>query len=85
VASRAVTAPAAGLVALTLKLAPSFGSLAGRAGGLSAALSLLFTAPGRPALHDSVAVTFVRARSARPARRPARKARRARATRGHRA
>jgi hypothetical protein len=65
-ASEAVTASEGGLVELTLTLAPSYRTLATRSGGLSATTSVLFTAPGRPALRQSIIVSFLsRARAAK--------------------
>ncbi len=49
-----------GLVALTLTLGPAYRSLASVGGGLSAIVSVTFTAPGRAALHVSLPVSFVR-------------------------
>ncbi len=71
-----------GLVELTLTLAPSYRALASRAGGLSATASVVFTAPGRPSLRESVAVSFLsktrrsRAKVSRVSKRATTKARR---------
>ncbi|MGA2455124.1 MAG: hypothetical protein ABSG93_16565 [Solirubrobacteraceae bacterium] len=56
----AAGADAGGVVPLTLTLAPSYRSLAARSGGFTANVSIAFTAPGQPALHTSIAVSFVR-------------------------
>jgi hypothetical protein len=48
------------LMTLTLAPAARYKSLAARRGGLSAIVSLTFTTPGRPTLHERIAVTFVR-------------------------
>ena len=48
------------LVVLALTLAKPYAALAARAEGLSAGVSLTFTAPGRPALRQSIEVTFRR-------------------------
>ncbi len=48
------------LIASTLTLAPRYRSLAGQRGGLSATVTISFSAPGRPVLHDSIPVTFLR-------------------------
>lgn len=47
-------------VAPTLTLAPSYRSLAGQRGGLSATVSVIFSSPGHPVLRQSIPVTFVR-------------------------
>jgi WD40-like Beta Propeller Repeat len=49
-----------GLASLSLKLAHSYAALAARKGGLSASVTVSFSAPGHPTLHQTVAVTFVR-------------------------
>ena len=58
------------LVTLVVKLAKPYVTLASRRGGLSANVTVLFTAPGRPALREAIPVTFVHtpARSRRRAR-----------------
>jgi hypothetical protein len=48
-----------GVSDLLLTLAPSYRSLATRAGGLSATVSVTFSAAGHPTLRESVAVTFI--------------------------
>jgi len=48
-----------GVVALTLRLAPSYRALAGQRGGLSASVSVVFTAAGHPTLRKSIPVTFI--------------------------
>jgi len=67
VATRVVAAAAAmtrasmgETVASTLTLAPSYRSLAAQRGGLSATVSVLFSAPGHPLLRESIPVTFLR-------------------------
>jgi WD40-like Beta Propeller Repeat len=72
VATRTVAAGGAypksnGLFALTLKLAKPYASLASVRGGLSASVSLVFTARGRPTLRQSIDVSF--RRTARASRR----------------
>ncbi len=49
-----------GLVTLVLNLAKPYAALAARDGGLTASVSLSFTAAGHPALHGSIAVGFLR-------------------------
>jgi hypothetical protein len=49
-----------GLVELTLTLAAPYRTLASGSGGLAGTVNLIFTAPGRPALKQSIAVSFVR-------------------------
>jgi hypothetical protein len=58
-ARTAIAAGEGGLVELTLTLAPSYRALASRPGGLSGTASVVFTAPGRPSLRESVAVSFL--------------------------
>jgi hypothetical protein len=71
----AVTREAAGgVVAITLKLAPSYRALAVGRGGLSATASLSFTAPGYPVLHQSIPVRFLRTAKPRASRRGASRA-----------
>ncbi len=60
VAGRAAHAPAGELIALVLKLGKTYAGLAAQPGGLSANANLTFTAPGEPALHTSIAVSFQR-------------------------
>jgi hypothetical protein len=48
-----------GLTTLTLTLPAGYRSLAARAGGLSASVNITFSAPGHPALHKSIAVSFL--------------------------
>ena len=55
-----------GLTTLELTLAPSYRALAARPGGLSATANLIFTALGHPALHQSIAVSFLRVAPKRP-------------------
>jgi WD40-like Beta Propeller Repeat len=49
-----------GLVTLTLSLGAAYRQLASSHGGLPATVELTFTAPGRPALHDRLSVSFLR-------------------------
>ena len=68
-----------GLVGLTLRLPAGYVRLAERRGGLSAAVDVVFTSPGRPTLKVSLPVTFRRiVRAAKSS-----KARRVVAARGH--
>ena len=60
VATRETDARGAGLATLTLALAARYRSLARERGGLSATVTVTFTAPGRPALRESVPVIFLR-------------------------
>jgi WD40-like Beta Propeller Repeat len=55
---------AGGLVRLTLALAPSYQPLAGRPGGFSAKVRVVFSAPGHPMLRQSMPVTFLHTPSA---------------------
>lgn len=74
-ASHASEQNADGLTTLTLTLSPSYRALAARRGGLSATVSVTFTAPGHPALYKSIHVSFVRKVAARAKpHHPARKA-----------
>jgi hypothetical protein len=59
-ATRAAPAKAAGLTTLTLALAPRYGALARKPGGVSATVAVSFSAPGQKTLSESVPVTFVR-------------------------
>jgi hypothetical protein len=61
VATGATGTTGAGLTTLTLTLAPFYAALARERGGLSATVTVTFTAPGRPALHATIPVTFLRA------------------------
>ena len=47
-------------VALVLRLAKAYTALASASGGLSAKVSVVFTAPGEPVLHQSLVVSFKR-------------------------
>jgi len=60
VATHATGTKGAGLTTMTLTLAPFYAALARERGGLSAMATVTFTAPGHPALRDSIPVTFVR-------------------------
>jgi Tol biopolymer transport system component len=59
-ARRHVSAATLEPTTLVLKLAKPYATLASRRGGLSAALTLAFTATGHAALHQSIRVTFAR-------------------------
>jgi Tol biopolymer transport system component len=83
VASSAKRARGEGLVTLVLTLAPSYRALASERGGLSATVTVSFTAPGHRALRNGVPVTFLRSQpkrrpTKRPTKRRAGKARRRR-------
>ena len=58
-----------GVVSLTLSLAAGYRALAAEHGGLSAELSVVFTAPRRPVLHVEIPVSFLRDERARGSRR----------------
>jgi hypothetical protein len=74
--ARAV-APPGGLVQITLKLAPAYRALASRLAGLSATANITFTAPGRRALKQAIAVDFrVTAKRSKSSRRAPAKGRR---------
>ena len=60
VSTRSMSSSVAGLATLVLKLSPPYSALAGARGGLSADVSLVFTAPGHGALRQKVPVTFIR-------------------------
>jgi len=63
------------LVASTLTLAPRYRSLAHQRGGLSATVSVVFSAPGHPVLRQSIPVTFLQVtKKARGGRRGASRA-----------
>jgi hypothetical protein len=53
-------ASVSGLTTLTLTLSRDYRSLATRRGGLSATVSVTFTTPGHPVLHQSIVVSFLR-------------------------
>ncbi len=57
-ASVAGASSAGGLTVLTLKLGRTYDTLASRPGGLPANATVSFSAPGYPALQDSIEVTF---------------------------
>lgn len=65
-----------GLVELTLTPASGYRALESASGGLSGTASVVFSAPGHPALRQSIAVTFLRTVKARSVKRTAAKARR---------
>ena len=65
VATRLLRPGAYGLVTMTLKLARSYSALADIRGGLSATVTVTFSAVGHKALRQSVPVTFLRAVHAR--------------------
>jgi hypothetical protein len=73
-ATRATSVKGVGVEALALKLAARYAKLAGSRTGLAATVAVVFTAPGHPALHESIEVRFLRA-PAHKRRRPARSAR----------
>jgi hypothetical protein len=56
------------ILTITLTLAKSYSALAGKPGGLSATVSVLFVAQGHPALRESVPVTFLRVTKPHPAK-----------------
>jgi len=66
VASAGKLARSAGgeLVTLVLSLTKSYAGLASQHGGLSAGVSITFSAPGEPTLRQSIAVSFRRTVSA---------------------
>ncbi|HYM46608.1 MAG TPA: hypothetical protein VES65_10695 [Solirubrobacteraceae bacterium] len=64
-ASRVIPVGGGELVALVLRLGKRYATLASRQGGLSATVSLAFTAAGQPALRRSIDVTFLRIHPAR--------------------
>jgi hypothetical protein len=65
VATRATDSSGAGLETLTLSLAPIYRSLARSRGGLSATVTVTFTAPGHSTLRDTIPVTFLREQSSK--------------------
>jgi hypothetical protein len=65
-ASRVAKLAAGELMVLVLRLAKPYAALATQRGGLSASVSVAFSAPAEPTLRQSVAVSF--ARTAKPAR-----------------
>lgn len=67
--AKTITADSSGLTSLRLAPAPRYRALAVKRGGLSANVSLVFTAPGRKALRAKISVTFVRRVRSRKARR----------------
>jgi hypothetical protein len=71
VATRTVDAVSPGLMTMTLTLAPRYVARARERGGLSATVTVTFTAPGYPALLDSIPVTFLR--TVKPSRSKARR------------
>ena len=60
VATSATGAGDAGLTTLMLALVPRYAALAGEHGGLSATVTVTFTAPGHPTLRESISATFLR-------------------------
>ncbi len=48
------------MTTLTLTLAPRYAALARTRGGLSATVTVTFTAPGHTTLRESIPVTFLR-------------------------
>jgi hypothetical protein len=75
VAKAAATSDVAGAQTTTLLLRPAseYRSLLEQRYGLSAGVSLTFSAPGHPALYGSIAVTFHRSVPSKPAARSARR------------
>ena len=69
VASRLVHPPTGGLSLAVLKLPAPYASLAKRRGGLSARVTVAFSAAGHPTLHERIAVTFRRTLKPRSAHR----------------
>ncbi len=69
------------VVEVVLRLAQPYAPLASRSGGLSAEVSLTCTSSGHPALHQSIAVTFLRTTPAHASRRSRAGVRRRRARR----
>ena len=61
VATGATGTKGAGLTMLTLTLDPVYAAFAGERGGLSATVTVTFTAPGRAPLRAGIPVTFLRA------------------------
>jgi hypothetical protein len=82
VAASTTDTKSAGLATLTLTLTPAYAALASERGGLSATVTLTFTAPGRAALRESIPVTFLhnvkrsKARSSKTGRRSSKARRR---------
>jgi WD40-like Beta Propeller Repeat len=74
-ATAPVRAEGGEVVALVLVPAKRYAGLVSRSGGLTASVSLSFSAPGHEPLHQAIQVTFARAVRAARARRTARKAR----------
>jgi len=60
VATHMTETKGAGLTTLTLTLAPFYAALARSRDGLSATVTVAFTAPGHPMLRQSIPVTFLR-------------------------
>jgi WD40-like Beta Propeller Repeat len=65
VATRETDAHGAGLETLTLALAARYRALARSRGGLSATVTVTFTAPGHSTLRDTIPVTFLREQSSK--------------------
>jgi hypothetical protein len=65
--TQVIRSQAGGVTTLVLSLSASYGSLAERAGGLSATANLTFSAAGHPALHRSIHVSFLRTTKAHAA------------------
>jgi hypothetical protein len=63
VATKLARPQRSGLLAMTLKLAKRYGSLASRRGGLSATVAVTFVASHRPTLREKLAITFARTKS----------------------
>lgn len=65
------------LITSTLTLAPHYRALAGKRGGLSATVTVFFSAPGRPLLRQTIPVTFLRVAAPARAAKGSRKAKKA--------
>ncbi|HTW40892.1 MAG TPA: hypothetical protein VMD79_01085 [Solirubrobacteraceae bacterium] len=65
------TASGGGLMELLVRVQPPYASLTGAADGLPASLALTFTSPGRPTLHQTLAVVFRRTERAGKAKKSA--------------
>jgi hypothetical protein len=65
------TASGGGLMELVVRVQRRYASLTGAADGLPASLALTFTSPGRPTLHQTLAVVFRRTARTRKAKKSA--------------
>jgi WD40-like Beta Propeller Repeat len=66
VATTSLATHGAGFTAMTLKLEKPYAALDGEHGGLSASVTVTLRAPGHAAVHQSIAVTFVRSERPKP-------------------